>query len=342
MKKFIFGLLILACSAFASEIVVQQGNVNQNSMSSGSGAISAASDGSLTVSGSVMFPFGVIGSGAVWEDSDGLGDGAWATLTTASITGLNTNLFLRTNDARAVTITGALTDSGGFIGNLTGTASLATSAGTVTGSVGGSVNLPAAQITGSIASNALPGNIVYTNGSNTNIYVNLNITNATAATGVSLGTNGQVTCQNIKATNLVAITTTSDNAAAGFLGEFTNSLVAVGSAIALTTTVVSNVTSISLTGGDWDVEGNVNYSSGTATVTGKVAAISSTSATLPTDGSEVPNGTQMTLISAKDGTSLPRKRISLSTTTTIYLVAQATFSAGSISAYGQISARRVR
>lgn len=155
-------------------------------------------------------------------------------------------------------------------------------------------------------------------------------------------TNSVVGFGNITATNLTAITTTNDNAAAGFLGQFLNSLVASGSAVSLTTATASNVTSISLTAGDWDVEGNVNFSETTSTVTARSAGISTTTGTLPTDGSEVPNGVQSTVTSEVNGISLPRKRVSIASTTTVYLVGKATFSAGTCVGYGQINARRVR
>lgn len=136
----------------------------------------------------------------------------------------------------------------------------------------------------------------------------------------------------------------SDNsdALAGDIGEYIESKVAIGSATALTTATAKNVTSISLTQGDWDVEGIVSFSTSSATFSGLTAGTSATSATLPTDGTEGYSGTQGTLLSEKDGITLARKRIKTTGTTTIYLVAKATFSAGSVSAFGHISARRVR
>ena len=54
-------------------------------------------------------------------------------------------------------------------------------------------------------------------------------------------------------------TSTNNNAAAGQIGEFVTSTVAIGAAVALTTGVTANVTSIPLTGGDWDVSGVVDH-----------------------------------------------------------------------------------
>lgn len=138
-------------------------------------------------------------------------------------------------------------------------------------------------------------------------------------------------------------TTAAGNATAGNLGEFVSSLVSLsGSPVALTTSTSANITSISLTAGDWDVGGNVNFSGTSATVTSKRAAISTTSATIPTDGSEVWDGQQTTTLTVVDGITIPRKRVNVSSTTTVYLVGQCTFSAGSVAASGGITARRIR
>jgi hypothetical protein len=50
----------------------------------------------------------------------------------------------------------------------------------------------------------------------------------------------------------------------------------------------------------------------------------------------------LTTTTSDYGQGLPPVRISLAATTTIYLVCEATFSAGSVSAFGTIRARRMR
>lgn len=137
-------------------------------------------------------------------------------------------------------------------------------------------------------------------------------------------------------------TATNDNATAGNIGEHTSSLIAIGSAVSLTTATPANITSISLTAGDWDVTGAINFTEGSATVTVRTGGINTTTATLPTDGTEVENGTLTTVLSTKNSVTIPRKRISIAGTTTVYLVASSTFSAGTVAGYGQITARRVR
>lgn len=140
----------------------------------------------------------------------------------------------------------------------------------------------------------------------------------------------------------IGSTDTNDDASAGQIGEYVSSLVATGSAVSLTTATAANVTSISLTAGDWDVEAGLNINFGSATTTASSGGISATSATLPTDGSEASLGTILTTTTTVAGRSIQRKRVSVSTTTTIYLVASATFSAGTAAAWGTLNARRVR
>jgi hypothetical protein len=50
-------------------------------------------------------------------------------------------------------------------------------------------------------------------------------------------------------------TATNDSAAAGDVGEYVSSVIATGSATSFTTATAKNITSISPTAGDWDVQG---------------------------------------------------------------------------------------
>ena len=140
-------------------------------------------------------------------------------------------------------------------------------------------------------------------------------------------------------------TVTNNSAAAGYVGEYISSTVLSGSALSITTATPLNITSISLTAGDWDVWGNVVFVGASSTVTTQVtAAISTTTATLPT----LPGGGGYAQISGTLGTTttqvLPTgiTRISIASTTTVYLVAQAAFTTSTMSGYGALNARRVR
>lgn len=135
---------------------------------------------------------------------------------------------------------------------------------------------------------------------------------------------------------------TNDNVAAGYVGENVSSLVAIGSPQSLTNNTAANITSISLTAGDWDVYALPSVAETTSTVTARTAGISTTTATLPSDGSEGYNGTQSVVTSETNSIPVTRVRLSLSGTTTVYLVVKVTFSAGTAGGFGSLNARRDR
>lgn len=134
-------------------------------------------------------------------------------------------------------------------------------------------------------------------------------------------------------------TGTNDAGSAGTVGEFVSSVIQSGSAITLSDATATNVTSISLTAGDWDVWGNITIiwpSNGGVTGLGW---ISSSSATVP-DSSFVA-GIVNPAFTQFSG-AVPQLRFSLSGTTTIYLTAYATATIGDRTAAGAIYARRRR
>jgi hypothetical protein len=135
-------------------------------------------------------------------------------------------------------------------------------------------------------------------------------------------------------------TTTNNNADAGKVGEVISSTVLAASSVPLTTNTIANITSISLTAGDWDVSGNVffNASSGCTYV---ACWSSSTSATQP-DNSEVSGTNEVLTTMTVNGWCVPTKRYSLSGTTTVYLSCISTFAAGTNIACGNIFGRRAR
>jgi hypothetical protein len=129
-------------------------------------------------------------------------------------------------------------------------------------------------------------------------------------------------------------------AALGYVGEFVSSTVLAGSAVFLTTGVTSDITSISLTAGDWDVEGTIVIApAGTiSSVNGWASSVSATAPTLPNSGGMFALG-----ITTNNTLALPigRRRFSLASTTTVYLSTNAAFSS-TAGAYGFIGARRAR
>lgn len=136
-----------------------------------------------------------------------------------------------------------------------------------------------------------------------------------------------------------------DNASAGQIGELISASVASGSAVVLTTNQPANVTSISLTPGDWDVEGMVNFTPAASTSSTQVKAGVSAAGTATFDTFDRTNICSYPAeVDGANDTSLPvpETRISLTATTTIYLVAQSTFTVAAMHAYGIIRARRTR
>jgi hypothetical protein len=141
-------------------------------------------------------------------------------------------------------------------------------------------------------------------------------------------------------------TNTNDNAAASRVGEVISATLASGSAVSLTTGTCSNVVSINLTAGDWDVYGTVGLTLGGSTAVSSIqAGISTTSATQP-GFAQVNGATQ--LITGSMAAGFPAGlspgacRQSLSATTTVYLLATVGFTVSTCGAYGVIWARRAR
>jgi hypothetical protein len=168
---------------------------------------------------------------------------------------------------------------------------------------------------------------------------------ATPSTGnfTTLGATGL-----ISPTSTVGIkgTATNDSAPAGSIGEFITATVAAGSAVALTTATPANVTSVSLTAGDWDVWGTVAYTpAATTSITTMQGGINTTTAALPaaTTGAYFANFMAAFVPGAINPSySTGTLRLSLASTTTVYLVAQAAFTVAAMGAFGFIGARRVR
>lgn len=140
--------------------------------------------------------------------------------------------------------------------------------------------------------------------------------------------------------------TDASNAASGQVGELIISTISQGSAVSLSNGVPANITSISLTAGDWDVIGNVVIiPASTTIVTALYGGISLTSASLPatSDRGQLFLSAGTTGDGANTlGVIAPLSRVSITTTTTIYLVAFSDFTVSTNSGFGYIRARRIR
>jgi hypothetical protein len=136
-------------------------------------------------------------------------------------------------------------------------------------------------------------------------------------------------------------TNTNDNAAAGVVGEVVEADVQA-SPVNLTNNTAADITSISLTAGDWDVEGWVMFIPATGAATQYKAWISTTSATDPgaNDAGAYLNVVPVASV-ANYGVPIGQKRISLNAGATAYLSVKALFP-NTCTGQGHIKARRVR
>jgi hypothetical protein len=128
-------------------------------------------------------------------------------------------------------------------------------------------------------------------------------------------------------------TGTNSDAAAGFVGEVISSVIPFASAVSFTNVTARDVTSISVTAGNWIVYGNVTFTA--ASGTQQLAWCSLTSATIPDVSliSEITAG-------GSQGMTTPILRVKVTTTTTVYLSGYSAFSAGTSVGCGGIYAIR--
>ena len=135
-------------------------------------------------------------------------------------------------------------------------------------------------------------------------------------------------------------TVAADNAQAGSVGEFITSSATLAPT---TTNTAYNVTSISLTAGDWEVTGAISeINSGTTGGTLLGASISATSATQAAAPYEVFIATEVPSVYQNGGGTLTTGRVNISSTTTYYCVATVTYGSAAPSVTCALNARRVR
>lgn len=130
----------------------------------------------------------------------------------------------------------------------------------------------------------------------------------------------------------------------GYVGEAARSYVAFASRTALVNATAKTITSLSLTPGDWDISMVAGIGGGAMTGTALYASISTATNTLTADYCDnvVEFGVMPTAL-AGSYITIPSYRVSVSVTTTYYLVVQANFTvAASPGAWGRISATRVK
>lgn len=139
-------------------------------------------------------------------------------------------------------------------------------------------------------------------------------------------------------------TQTNDDAPAGSIGEVLSTVIAVGNEVTLTTATAKSVATRVLTPGDWEVEGVVDFDLAGATVTDWMQGLSSTADTLGAQDTYFKDPVLLTTETDIYPRPVPRQRFKVpeGSTVTVQLVAKATFSVGTIKAFGTINARRMR
>lgn len=146
---------------------------------------------------------------------------------------------------------------------------------------------------------------------------------------------------------IIVGTNTNDNAATGIVGELVESA-AVADTAAAATTVFDDLTSISLTAGDWNVSALVRWDNNGATWTQATVFIGTVAGNNTTGLNTSQNYDNFEYASSSTTPvsyilKVINYRVSITSTTTYYLKRQAVFSAGTPrTRASRISARRVR
>ncbi len=206
--------------------------------------------------------------------------------------------------------------------------------------------------TSTFADTYTASNILYSNGANTvtglaTANSSVLVTNSSGVPSLSTTLPAHTTSSitfNPTTSGIVG-TTTNDNASAGFVGEILESTVLIGSGVSLSTGNPTDITSITLTAGDWDVWGTVVTSPSSGTTTSSVVGwVSTTSATIPTSPNAGAISTFPVPIAATTALrlSVGQRRVSVSTNTTCYLSISVSFAVSTMFGYGYIGARRRR
>jgi len=135
------------------------------------------------------------------------------------------------------------------------------------------------------------------------------------------------------------------------VGEFLTTYVPFASAVSITTNTAKDVLTLDLTAGEWDLSAVVERNLTGVTATRYAASISLTADTvapagggsgLGTTGTVTQFATFGTTVTGSFATVIPPTRLVIAAATTIHLVVIDLFSAGTLTAFGTIRARRIK
>ncbi len=262
--------------------------------------------------------------------------GTPASITLTNGTGLPIGGLTGLGTGVATALAAAVTGSGGIV--LANTPTLVTP----NLGVGTFTSLQPATNGGAINSNLGDTMLTITSGGASSVnYININNAPTTFFPAFSAaGSDTNITLSLLgKGTGGVRIqgNTAGGNATAGYVGELISSVIASASGVTFSTTVTKDLTTISVTAGDWDVFGNILFNA--TTITGGQIWISLASATQP--DTSLLNYIAPIATSSALGMNAPYFRVSVSSTTPVYISGIAT-GTGTIKAQGGLYARRVR
>lgn len=140
---------------------------------------------------------------------------------------------------------------------------------------------------------------------------------------------------------------TNDNAQSGDIGEYIESVIGSGSAVSLVASAAKTVTSITLTSGDWDVEGGIYFATaGTTSVTRVICNLTLVTNALDTTPGRLSDNSYPAFVpgTVAQSSFVPSYRFSVAAgaTLTVFLVGFSVFTVSTMTAYGIIRARRAR
>jgi hypothetical protein len=203
-----------------------------------------------------------------------------------------------------------------------------------------------------IASPTFTGTVTIPSGASISGYLTSATASTTYAPIASPTFTGTVTAPALTMSGLITPSTTSgikgttlaDNANAGSIGEVISGSTLT---VSMSNGVAANVTTMSLTAGDWDVAGQLIVNpAATTTLSTLTTGASTTTGAFNTVVAGIPNFTEILQFGSSAGfgaaVPIPLYRLNISTTTTVYLVAQIDFNISTLTCSGYIWARRVR
>jgi hypothetical protein len=185
--------------------------------------------------------------------------------------------------------------------------------------------------------------IILGNLSNNYISLSIGATPGTNVTTIGPPAGGSVR-YNLGPSGAVLGSTDGASVVAGGVGEVMSINVVSGSAVPVTTATFTQIATLALTPGDWDVTGTVGFTNAGATTTWAEGYISTAQPPASPGNPPLSGAGYKTTVAIGSDTlfSVGRFRALGSSTINVYLGCYCVFPSGTISAYGYMSARRQR